>query len=161
ERRNEIANLTSYFMDRYARRYNRPSRQLSTELQQLFQTYDWPGNIRELENLIKRIVILQDEQLVVREVSRAPRSAPAYASAAVGSGGGSDSVPAADDADDCEGEEEEEPAAETAVATAPVSSRLGDVAKAAAMKAERALIEDTLRQHQWNRRRAATQLGVS
>ena len=41
---------------------------------QLFQTYEWPGNIRELENMIKRIVILQDEQLVVRELtSRAGR----------------------------------------------------------------------------------------
>ena len=39
---------------------------------QLFQTYEWPGNIRELENMIKRIVILQDESLVVREMTRAP-----------------------------------------------------------------------------------------
>src|SRR5207253_3612263 len=61
ERRNEIAHLTSFFMDRYARRYNRPVRLISGELQQLFQRYDWPGNIRELENMIKRIVILQDE----------------------------------------------------------------------------------------------------
>ena len=69
ERRNEISHLTEFFIDRYARRYNRPARQLSLELQQLFQSYDWPGNIRELENMIKRIVILQDEQIVVREMT--------------------------------------------------------------------------------------------
>ena len=47
------------------------------------------------------------------------------------------------------------------MATAPVGSRLADVAKSAAIKAERAVIEDTLRQVHWNRRRAAEQLGVS
>src|SRR5207247_2117382 len=82
ERRNEIAHLTEFFVDRYTRRYNRPPRQLSSELQQLFQIYEWPGNIRELENMIKRIVILQDEQLVRREITRAARLVPAYAAAA-------------------------------------------------------------------------------
>jgi len=48
---------------------------------QLFQSYEWPGNIRELENMIKRIVILQDEQLVIREVARSPRTAAAFAMA--------------------------------------------------------------------------------
>ena len=45
--------------------------------------------------------------------------------------------------------------------TAPAGSRLADVAKQAALKAERAIIEDTLTQVHWNRRRAAEQLGVS
>src|SRR2546423_12565393 len=49
ERRNEITHLTEFFIDRYARRYNRQARTLSTELQQLFQQYEWPGNIRALE----------------------------------------------------------------------------------------------------------------
>src|SRR5437763_1187342 len=84
ERRVEIPHLTEFFMDRYARRYNRPLRQLSEELQRLFQTYEWPGNIRELENMIKRIVILQDESLVVREMTRAGRPQPAYAAVGVG-----------------------------------------------------------------------------
>ena len=48
-----------------------------------------------------------------------------------------------------------------AATMAPAGSRLADVAKTAALKAERAIIEDTLRQVQWNRRRAAEQLGVS
>jgi DNA-binding NtrC family response regulator len=50
---------------------------------------------------------------------------------------------------------------EVAVATAPAGSRLADVAKSAAMRAERTIIEDTLHQVHWNRRRAAEQLGVS
>ncbi len=53
------------------------------------------------------------------------------------------------------------PAPEVVVASAPAGSRLADVAKSAAMKAERTIIEDTLQQVHWNRRRAAEQLGVS
>src|SRR4051812_18197809 len=160
ERRAEIPHLSQFFMDRYARRYNRPVRQFSDELQQLFLNYEWPGNIRELENMIKRIVILQDEQLVVREMSRAPRAMAAYAGAGVGAARAA-ATAVADDSDEFEAREEDEPQAEVAVATAPAGSRLADVAKAAAMKAERTIIEDTLRQVHWNRRRAAEQLGVS
>jgi two-component system, NtrC family, response regulator AtoC len=161
ERRGEISHLTQFFMDRYARRYNRPSRELTEELQRLFQTYEWPGNIRELENMIKRIVILQDEQLVVREMTaRTPRTLPAYAAAGVANGGGS--AVALEEPDDLEADDEEEPPQpEEPVAMAPVGSRLADVAKSAALKAERAIIEDTLTQVHWNRRRAAEQLGVS
>jgi two-component system response regulator AtoC len=158
ERRNEITQLTTFFMDRYARRYNRPSRQLSEELQQLFLTYEWPGNIRELENMVKRIVILQDEQLVVREMRQTPRSVSMYAAAAVGAPGAD--APS-DDADDFSAAIDDEETPEVPVATAPAGSRLADVAKAAAMRAERAIIEETLRQVHWNRRRAAEQLGVS
>jgi two-component system, NtrC family, response regulator AtoC len=165
ERRGEIVHLSEFFIDRYARRYNRPPRQLSTELQQLFQSYEWPGNIRELENMIKRIVILQDEQLVVREMSRAARPMPAYAGAAYGSAAGSMAhphmPPAAEEPEEFEGDADDEPQPEEPVAMAPVGSRLADVAKAAAIKAERTIIEDTLRQVHWNRRRAAEQLGVS
>ena len=159
ERRSEIPHLTEFFMDKYARRYNRAARQLSAELQQLFQSYEWPGNIRELENMIKRIVILQDEQLVIREMSRVAR--PVYAVAGVGAGVGTNGGPAvATGEPDEEAElDDEPPAAEPAAE--PVASRLADVSKAAAMKAERSMIEDTLKQVRWNRRRAAEQLGVS
>ena len=160
ERRAEISHLSGFFMDRYARRYNRPVRQLSPELQTLFQTYEWPGNIRELENMIKRIVILQDEQLVVREMSRSPRPAPAYAS--VGAAESRTAVATADEPDEFEAAaDQDEPEAEVPLLTAPPGSRLADVAKQAALKAERVIIEDTLTQVHWNRRRAAEQLGVS
>ena len=160
ERRNEISHLTDFFIDRYARRYNRPVRQLSDQLLQLFQSYEWPGNIRELENMIKRIVILQDESLVVREMTRTLRPARAYATAGVSAMPSGPPVPAAPEPDEVEGVEEDEPIGD-APASAPIGSRLADVAKAAALKAERSIIEDTLSQVHWNRRRAAEQLGVS
>jgi transcriptional regulator with PAS, ATPase and Fis domain len=162
ERRAEIPHLSSFFIDRYARRYNRPRRDLSEELQQLFQTYEWPGNIRELENMIKRIVILQDEQLVIREMKHHARPIAAYAAAGVTRGPVA-APPPMDEADDYDGADavDEAPQPEEPVAMAPVGSRLADVAKAAAMKAERSIIEDTLQQVHWNRRRAAEQLGVS
>jgi two-component system, NtrC family, response regulator AtoC len=157
ERRSEIAQLTEFFMDKYARRYNRAARQLSAELEQLFQSYEWPGNIRELENMIKRIVILQDEQLVIREMTRVAR--PVYAAAGVGASVGSSTSAVVTDEPDDEPELDDEALVESAAE--PAASRLADVAKAAAMKAERSMIEDTLRQVRWNRRRAAEQLGVS
>jgi two-component system response regulator AtoC len=159
-RRDEIPHLSRFFMDRYARQYNRPARELSDALQELFQTYDWPGNVRELENIIKRIVVLQDEQLVIREISHAPRPMPASAPAAALADDGmaetadeSDRLDAAPDPDDAD--------VEGSVITAAAGSRLADASKAAAIRAERAIIEDTLAQMHWNRRRAAEQLGVS
>jgi two-component system response regulator AtoC len=165
ERRGEISHLAGFFMDRYARRYNRQARQLSEELTHLFQSYEWPGNIRELENMIKRIVILQDEHLVVREMTRNGRPQRAYAGVGVGVGVGAPmrgpiAPGPADEPDDLVDVDEDD-APEEAVVTAPPGSRLADVAKAAALKAERAIIEDTLNTVHWNRRRAAEQLGVS
>ena len=109
--------------------------------------------------MIKRIVILQDEQLVIREMTRVARPVAAFATAAVGAslGGG---VATADEPDDVEVDEEETQPI-VPVVMEPAGSRLADVAKAAALKAERSVIEDTLRQVRWNRRRAAEQLGVS
>src|SRR5690349_14036503 len=106
--------------------------------------------------MIKRIVILQDESLVVREMSRAPRTSVAYAGVAAGDAGTT-----AEEPDDADEGADETPEPDVPEAMAPVGSRLADVAKAAALKAERAIIEDTLTQVQWNRRRAAEQLGVS
>jgi DNA-binding NtrC family response regulator len=156
ERRAEIHHLADFFMDRYARRYNRPVRQLSPELHELFLTYDWPGNIRELENMMKRLVILQDEQLVVREVTRTARPAVAFAAA-----GASVRVPSGPIPVEPEDFEMDDEAAPDEPAVPSMGSRLADAAKAASTKAERALIEETLQQVRWNRRRAAEQLGVS
>jgi transcriptional regulator with PAS, ATPase and Fis domain len=163
ERRREISHLTDFFMERYARRYNRPVRQLSDTLAQLFQTYDWPGNIRELENMVKRIVIFQDESLVVREMTRIGRPQPAFAVANVGAArqSGPSSRTQLPDASEKVNSVDEPLLAGDAPSAPQNGSKLADVAKSASMKAERALIEETLNSVHWHRRRAAEQLGVS
>src|SRR5438876_6606571 len=64
ERRADIDDLVFYFLDHYNRKYNCRARPLSTELMSALQKYHWPGNIRELENLIKRYVILGNEDVI-------------------------------------------------------------------------------------------------
>src|ERR1700688_3058297 len=58
ERRSDIDGLVSYFLEYYNRKYNCKARPLSSELKEILQRYHWPGNIRELENLVQRYVIL-------------------------------------------------------------------------------------------------------
>lgn len=170
ERRDEIPTLTDFFVARYSRKYNRPLRPISDRLRQLFLEYDWPGNIRELENMIKRVVILQDEHLVVREIERnmqrphvvtvaSPAPVFAAAAAAVPAGVGAP-LPAAP-VSYAPAVREPEPLVEAPEPSIEDGGTLASVAKAAAMKAERAAIEQTLRQVHWNRRKAAQILGVS
>jgi PAS domain S-box-containing protein len=58
ERREDIALLVEYFIDRYARKAGKNIRHVSQEALELLQSYAWPGNIRELQNVIERSVIL-------------------------------------------------------------------------------------------------------
>ena len=74
---------------------------------------------------------------------------------------GARSSPTPEETDEAVEVDDEAVLAEEPPAAAPVGSRLADVAKSASLKAERALIEDTLTQVHWNRRRAAEHLGVS
>jgi len=64
ERKGDIVDLVQYFLEYYNRKYNCRARSLSTELMTLLEKYHWPGNIRELENLIKRYVILGNEDAI-------------------------------------------------------------------------------------------------
>jgi transcriptional regulator with GAF, ATPase, and Fis domain len=60
ERRADIPMLVEYFIHRFAHRAGKRIRGLSKETSHLLQSYDWPGNIRELQNVIERAVIITD-----------------------------------------------------------------------------------------------------
>jgi two-component system response regulator AtoC len=64
ERRGDIEELANYFLEYYNRKYNCRARALSGDLMAVLQKYHWPGNIRELENLVKRYVILGTEEAI-------------------------------------------------------------------------------------------------
>src|SRR5712671_6127315 len=62
ERVDDIQLLVEYFIDRYAKKAGKNFSNITNKTLQLFQAYDWPGNIRELQNVIERAVILCDEE---------------------------------------------------------------------------------------------------
>ncbi|HSS97378.1 MAG TPA: sigma-54 dependent transcriptional regulator [Terriglobales bacterium] len=74
ERRGDVPDLANYFLDFYNRKYNCRAKALSPELMNVLEKYDWPGNIRELENLMKRYVILGSEDAITNDlVAREPQ----------------------------------------------------------------------------------------
>src|SRR5208283_1867798 len=64
ERAGDVPQLVDYFLEYYNRKFNARAKPLSAELLSGLRKYHWPGNIRELENLIKRYVILGNEEAI-------------------------------------------------------------------------------------------------
>jgi two-component system response regulator AtoC len=179
ERREEIPFLTDHFLKKYSVQYNKPVAGVSPDLAREFMHYDWPGNVRQLENLIKRMVVLGTEAQILSELQqsaaqfsfRSPHStsvprafatplrpvpppaaaAPPIAPAAVGVGEQASVGGAA-------------PVAAAVGAAAAVASgnvSLKDIARTAAREAERELILRMLTRTRWNRKEAAEILGIS
>ncbi|MCU1301926.1 MAG: sigma54 specific transcriptional regulator, Fis family [Candidatus Sulfotelmatobacter sp.] len=68
ERADDIPLLVEYLIDRYAQKAGKKIRNISKDTLTLFRSYDWPGNIRELQNVIERAVILcEGETFTVEE----------------------------------------------------------------------------------------------
>jgi formate hydrogenlyase transcriptional activator len=61
DRRDDIPALVSHFVEIYGRRMGRRIEHVPAETMSAFTSYDWPGNIRELQNLIERAVILSND----------------------------------------------------------------------------------------------------
>jgi two-component system response regulator AtoC len=68
DRRADLPQLMTYFIDSYNQAYGRRARMLTPELMQILHRYHWPGNIRELANLMKRYVILGSEEVITSEL---------------------------------------------------------------------------------------------
>ena len=62
----------AYFLEYHNRKYNCKAKPLSNEMMEVLRKYHWPGNIRELENLVKRYVILGTEEVISADLT--PRS---------------------------------------------------------------------------------------
>jgi two-component system response regulator AtoC len=135
ERREEIPLLVEHFIRRFSIRYGKPRIELSDRLKAAFQEYPFPGNVRELENMIKRIIVLESEDSILTEIARPPAGmlrgpSPLF-----------DWI-----------EEVEEKAGEIP---------LREVGRRAALEAERETIGRVLDHTNWNRKLAARMLGVS
>ena len=134
ERRDEIPVLAQFFLERYAALYGRELVPFSAEAAQAMRAYGWPGNIRELENLCKRYVIVGGESQILRELSCSPSKGNA--------------LPAP------------EPRLEEISAPEGAPGLL-EIGRRAGWAAERAAIQRTLIETRWNRREASRRLQIS
>jgi PAS domain S-box-containing protein len=76
ERRDDIPILLEYFIERYAKKAGKRIKTISKRTLELFQAYDWPGNIRELQNVVERAVILCDDDTFSVDESWLKRKLP-------------------------------------------------------------------------------------
>ena len=67
QRRDDIPLLATYFVSKYSRKLRRPLTEISPDALQYLIRYDWPGNIRELENTIERAMVLGCSQTILLE----------------------------------------------------------------------------------------------
>ena len=68
ERREDIPVLCNYFLCRYRDRYKSPVEEITPSLMDSFLRYEWPGNVRQLENAVKRYLILPDMNVDLSEL---------------------------------------------------------------------------------------------
>ncbi len=136
ERKEDIPALLEFFFTKYTSLFGRPQPKISESTMALFLRHPWPGNIRELENVARKIVALGDEQLAIHDLAAGENlNAPEPVAAPPKTSGNNHSNP-------------------------PTRS-LKEAAREASRHAERGMILDQLERTHWNRKRAARELQIS
>ncbi len=73
EREGDIELLTRHFVERYGRKYNKPTLEISDEAMDFLLSYHWPGNVRELEHLVAGAVILANQIILPEHMPLGPQ----------------------------------------------------------------------------------------
>ena len=68
QRADDLPMLISYFFEVYSKAYNTEPKPLSREVIRMMERYNWPGNIRQLENLIRSYVLIGDEETMAADL---------------------------------------------------------------------------------------------
>jgi transcriptional regulator with PAS, ATPase and Fis domain len=76
ERREEIPIFVEYFLDKFSKKYGRELPTLSDKTMKAFSEHRWVGNVRELENVIQRLIVLGNEDTIVEELTPATKEDP-------------------------------------------------------------------------------------
>jgi DNA-binding NtrC family response regulator len=132
ERREEIPMILRHFMIQLADKYACAPLSVSQRLVEACEAYSWPGNIRELENFVKRFLVLGDESAAIGELQRRPDPDAQNAAAA--------------SADDKRPQQQPD---------------LKEMVRNLKNGAESEVIAQVLEETAWNRKRAATKLNIS
>ncbi len=136
ERKEQILPLSQYFLNIYQKKYGKEVQPPSSKLIHALQEYSWPGNIRELENMMKRMVLFGDGNEILEKLS-----------------------------DENARREEIHPVPYNPLSTTLFKGKrfltLKEAGKRAAEEAEREMILNALQESHWNRKKAAKLLHVS
>jgi two-component system response regulator AtoC len=132
QRKDDIPGLLEFFLKKYASLFGRPEPQLGPATMDLLLGHSWPGNIRELENVARKIVALGNEQLAIGNLSMG--NVPKMAESAPASSAGNSHAR---------------------------GRSLKEASREASRHAEREMILKQLERTHWNRKRAARDLQIS
>ena len=143
DRREDIPLLVEHFMDKYSSLYQREAQALSAEMTNKLTAFDWPGNVRQLENMMKQVVVRGDESIIAELIAAASQRYTAAPANSVYTAYEPGAMLAA-------------PAPEAALDYA-LKNRVG---KTIASE-EKRLIAEVLQRTNWNRRKAAEILKIS
>jgi DNA-binding NtrC family response regulator len=64
ERGEDVLLLASYFANKYASEFDKPTPKFSKRALEVLENYDWPGNVRELENVIQRLIVMTEDKFI-------------------------------------------------------------------------------------------------
>jgi DNA-binding NtrC family response regulator len=131
ERRQEIEILVQHFLNEFSIKYSLQVPQHSPRLMEACLAYQWPGNLRELGNFVKRFLVLQDEELAISELEEKGR------------------------------ESGTPPASDYVKTSPNIATGLKSLVRNLKFSAEVKVIEEALLATNWNRKRAALQLKIS
>jgi DNA-binding NtrC family response regulator len=158
ERREEILVFLDYFLRKYSEFYGKQPAPFGDYAIGRMMDYSWPGNIRELENLVKRYVIVGNEAQIIRELST-PKPIVSSITGTIPVWGLNDTASGSERPPEKALSIPISAAKGNGTATEPLS--LLEIGRRAAMSAEREAIERVLTQTRWNRRQAAKILKIS
>ncbi|HUE44439.1 MAG TPA: sigma 54-interacting transcriptional regulator [Candidatus Sulfotelmatobacter sp.] len=133
ERKEDIPDLLECFVLKHANDLRKSAPEIGREARKLLFSYHWPGNIRELENLARKMVAVGDADLALADLRHARETQPA----------------------------EEAASTQSERSGSPGITSLKVAARAASRKTERELILKALEHTHWNRKRAARNLQIS
>ncbi len=131
ERKDQIIPLTRYFFDLNRKKYGKSTPFISPKSLQFFQDYDWPGNMRELENMVKRIILFGEEEAIRAPLTERGGPAPPALSP------------------------------DNPITQGPRNLSLKKIGKEAAETAEKEFIQKALQETHWRRKEAAQILQIS
>jgi DNA-binding NtrC family response regulator len=158
DRKEDVPQLIEHFRKKYGSKYKNGALEFSPDVMRKLVDYDYPGNVRELENLVRRLVVLRDERFVLDELNAAQARRPAQAVALPGGSAGGALPPTTPQQPR---PEPPHPAQVVNLINNAETVSLKEIARQAALRAEREAISAMLARTNWNKRKAAARLQIS